>query len=278
MSVKSVITRSATRSVYRLKRNSPHILFGTGIVGAVSATVLACKATLQVEPVMDGLKEEIDEVKTGGSQKDVAYVYGKAVRQVACPYIPAVLVGGVSIGLLTGAHVQLTRRNTSLTIAYAGLHKAYDEYRNRVREAVGEDRERDLYLGVREESVDDGGKSKKIKTIDPNKTSQYARCFYEVSPNWTPDPELNLVFIKCQQKYANDLLISRGYLFLNEVYNMLGLDISSAGQAVGWVINGDGDNFVDFGIYEARNAEFANGLERNIWLDFNVDGVIIDKI
>jgi hypothetical protein len=51
---------------------------------------------------------------------------------------------------------------------------------------------------------------------------------------------------------------------------------------VGWIDGGDGDGYVDFGIYDIaavnNRREFINGYEPSIILDFNVDGVIWDKI
>ena len=135
--------------------------------------------------------------------------------------------------------------------------------------------------------VDENGKEKVVKetvavaTIDP--TSDYARFFDCTSAHWTKDPEYNLMFLRQQQNYANDLLKQRGHLFLNEVYDMLGINRSQAGQIMGWVYdekNPDCDNFVDFGIYTMSGNEtydkpkrmFVNGDERAILLDFNVDG------
>ncbi len=94
------------------------------------------------------------------------------------------------------------------------------------------------------------------------------------------------MFLKHQQNYANELLRSNGYLFLNDVYDMLGIPRTKAGQVVGWIYDEDnpnhkGDNFVDFGIYDIHrqaNRDFVNGYERVIWLDFNVDGNILDLI
>ena len=61
---------------------------------------------------------------------------------------------------------------------------------------------------------------------------------------------------------------------------MLGFPHTSAGAVVGWV-RGNGDGYVDFGLmdfYSNANRLFHEGFEPNIWLDFNVDGVIWDKI
>jgi hypothetical protein len=89
------------------------------------------------------------------------------------------------------------------------------------------------------------------------------------------------MFLKARERYANDLLISRGKggrLFLNEVYDMLGFERTRAGQMVGWVYDPDNpnvDSHVDFGIYDLYDPQkcaFVNGHERSIILDFNVDG------
>lgn len=91
-------------------------------------------------------------------------------------------------------------------------------------------------------------------------------------------------FLKNQQNYCNDLLKTKGHLFLNEVYDILGMLETEAGKVVGWVYdekNPIGDNFVDFGIFDMndeRNFDFINGYENTAILDFNVDGNILDYI
>ena len=94
------------------------------------------------------------------------------------------------------------------------------------------------------------------------------------------------MFLKSEQNYANDRLKARGYLFLNEVYERLGIPPTKAGQIVGWVYdpnnpNHNGDNYVDFGLYnihKEKTRDFVNGYEEVILLDFNVDGPILDRI
>lgn len=111
--------------------------------------------------------------------------------------------------------------------------------------------------------------------------SHYARFFDETSFAWDKNPELNLIFLRHTQEAANEVLKRHGCLFLNDVYDMLGIPRTKAGQVVGWIYdekNPMGDNYVDFDIYASRNIEFVNGYERKALLDFNVDGVILDKI
>lgn len=279
MTIKSVATRAFGRSSLTIKRNSPHILFGAGVVGVIGSTVLACRATLKMEDSFDEMTTDIEAAKEMNDQKDVAYAYVRNGVRLLEAYWPALALGGVSIALLTGSHVQLTRRNAALTAAYSALHTAYLEYRSRVREEVGEEKEKDLYYGVTlEEAKNEAGKAAKFKTVDPNATSPYARFFDEGSPNWHKNAEFNRLFIQCQQNWLNNLLQARGHVFLNEAYDALGIERSSAGAVVGWMINDEGDNFIDFGMFEAHQRGHVNGYEPSILLDFNVDGVIYDKL
>lgn len=113
------------------------------------------------------------------------------------------------------------------------------------------------------------------------RVSQYARIFDEGCPGWSKDPEANLAFLRLIEANANTLLKTQGYLYLNKVYELLGIPHSKAGQLVGWIYkdpNPAGDNYVDFDIYATRNGDAINGYARTILLDFNVDGIIIDKL
>ena len=111
--------------------------------------------------------------------------------------------------------------------------------------------------------------------------SDYARWFDEGSVAWTKDSEYNLMFLKYQQNHCCDMLRAKGKLFLNEVYDLLGLPRSKAGQVIGWVYdekNPIGDIFVDFDIYHERNADFINGCSNKSILDFNIDGNILNLL
>ncbi len=267
------------RQILIVKKNSPHISFGVGVVGVIAGTALACKATLKLTGNYSQFKDEIIDVETYSPDedrnRDLAHVYAKNAVTLAKAYGPSAIVMGLSIAALTGSHVTMTKRNKALTAAYVTLQKAYDEYRIRVREKYGEEEELNIYHAIQEENK----KTKEvIKLADPNKFSPYARFFDEASTEWTKDPEMNRLFVTCQQNYLNHVLQVRGHVFLNEAYDALGLERSTAGAVVGWVMGDNGDNYIDFGIFEAQNARFVNGSERSILLDFNVDGVIYDKI
>ena len=289
------------RTVVKTKYNSPHIFFGIGVVGIVGSAILACRATLKLEETLDEIREDVEEANNDAVEivhsadvitpevidhaereraKNVSIVSVKGAVAVGKLYAPAVILGGVSIACLAGSHVQLTRRNAAITAAFTALTKQFDDYRTRVREKVGEEEEKLLYTAstVKEIKGPDG-KKQLVREVNPNGLSQYARIYDENRKGWKPNAEHNRAFCKLQEEYANHLLRTDGFVFLNDVYSLLGFERTAIGNQVGWVKNSDeGDNYIDFGLFEARNVHNINVEEMTIVLDFNVDGYILDKI
>lgn len=101
--------------------------------------------------------------------------------------------------------------------------------------------------------------------------TDYERIFDSNSQHWSPDVEFNLLFLRAQQNHWNDILKGRGHVFLNEVFESLGFSHTPAGAVVGWTLSGFGDGYIDF---MPEEPEVEGGLR----LDFNVDGVILDKL
>lgn len=291
-----------------VRKNSPEILLVVGITGMVASTVLACRATLKVEDVLDEHREKADKISAcwqkvqdgeiepeqytdKDHKKDLTVTYVQTGVEFIKLYGPAVTLGVASIACIIGGHGIMKKRNLALVAAYKAVEEGFAAYRKRVVEEYGEDKDYMYKNGLRSETVveteigEDGKphkvkKEKMVKEGDTNTLSVYARFFDESCANWTKTPEYNLMFLKSQQNYFNDMLKARGHVFLNEVYDALGMERSTAGAVVGWVV-GDGDNFVDFGIWDGnreRSRAFVNGNERSILLDFNVDGVIYDMI
>lgn len=289
--VPEVVGRTIARNALLAQRNSPGALLGVGIVGMVGSTVLACRATLKMDDVLHRTKNDLqvarslqhDDYSEKDRQKDISLIYFQTGVRVVKLYGPAVILGGASIAALTKSHNILTTRNAALTAAYTALEKGFSEYRARVIEKYGEDQDRDFRYGMEQVQITDGKRKKTVTRVGPGEPSIYARFFDDGSPSWSKEPEYNLLFLKCQQNYANDLLKSRGHVFLNEVYDMVGIPRSKAGAVVGWLLtpNGETDNFINFGVFDGRTEEardFINGREGSILLDFNVDGIMYDSI
>lgn len=310
-------TRLFNRGLLQTKKHSPEILLLTGIGAGVVTLVLACRATKKVDAVLDTTKEaaqqirdnveagkitivENDEVKTlayteDDSKKDLTRVYTKTGLELAKLYGPAVLTGSIALTCILASHGIIHKRNTALMAAYTAVDTGFKDYRKRVVDRFGKELDQELRYNLKtkeieETVVDENGNKttvkKTVNVVEDAELSNYACCFTTGCTGWTKDPEANMIFLKLQEKYAQERLEAVGHLFLNEVYDMLGINRSAAGAVVGWIYdpenpNHKGDNRVSFNIHNIHreaNRDFVNRLEASVWIDPNVDGVIYDLI
>lgn len=302
--LKEKMVKVYNKSEMKVRKYSPEILAGVGVVGVIASTVMACKATTKLNDILSESKEQLEQIKEvaadpsyeekytqDDAKSDTTITYVQTGVKIAKLYAPSVILCTTSLGCLLASNNILKKRNAALSAAYMTVDKSFKEYRRRVAERFGDEVEKEIRYNIKAKeitTVDEEGNEVKetVKVMEgadnPTTYSDYARFFDESCPAWQNDPEYNLTFLRAQQQYANDLLKAQGRLFLNDVYKMLGIDITKAGQVVGWIYDPDhpvGDNFVDFGIYDMtkeRVRAFVNGYEPNILLDFNVDGNIWD--
>ena len=303
------MTRAFGKAKLGFKKHSPEILVVAGVTGTVVAGVIACKATTKASDILEEMHDSMDSIhkvaemaekdetisyNESDLKKDTTMVYAQTGLKFAKLYAPAISIAVLSITSILVGHNILRKRNLALSAAYTAVSNSFKAYRGRVIERFGKETDKELRFGVKAKEVeeviiDENGNETTVKKVvdafDPNEVSDFARFFDDGCSGWDKDAEHNLTFLKLQQNYANDLLKRRGYVFLNEVYDMLGIPRTRAGQVVGWYYdekNPSGDNFIDFGIYDGVNPEkardFVNGYERTILLDFNVDGPILDKL
>jgi hypothetical protein len=305
------LTRITGRTGFAIAKRSPEILLITGIVGGVGATVLACRATLKADEILEEHRENVEKIndvwervqegKINSLQKYEEQDYKKDLTvnlvqtgvKFAKVYWPAVTLGAFSIFCIVSSHGIMKQRNLAIMAAYKAVEESYKAYRKRVIEEHGEEADYMYKNGLRKMEVtelaytdEETGEehpetTKELYVQDKDEPSMYARFFDETCRSWTKDAEYNFFFLKSQQDYWNNILIARGHVFLNEVYDALGIPRTQAGTAVGWVCGKDGvDNRINFGIFDSdeRTRAFVNGHERSILLDFNVDGVIWNKI
>ena len=301
------ISRTLSMANLKLKKHSPEILMAAGVVGVVTSAVMACKATLKVNDILEEMKANNDavnemliddrvkpeEYSEEDAKKDRAIIVAQTGIKFIKLYGPAVALGALSISSILASNNIMRKRNIALAAAYTVVDSSFKDYRARLVERFGEELDRELKYNIKTEQVeevvvDENGKEKievnTVKTANPaSEYSQYARCFTTGCIGHTKDPYYNLNVVRRNENFANNKLRTQGYLFLNEVYEMFGFPKTPAGQIVGWVYNrkdGEGDGYVDFGIYrdDEKAKDFVNGFENSIWIDPNVDGPIWDLI
>lgn len=304
----AVVTKKASMVTGRtgliIQKKSPEILLGIGIIGFVGTVVLASKATLAADEVLKHHRKKLGDMKEAYDvsqiDSDLSYdvdLYKRdllvqnthTVVDLAKLYGPAIAVGTISLACILTSRNIMQKRYLGVVSAYNALSLAFEEYRQRVRNEAGELMDRHYRYGTELEEVvtetitEDGKKKKSKKLVEIQGSglpSGVAVFFDKSNPNWDPNPQFSLMFLRAQQNMANDILHTRGHIFLNEVLDMLGFEHTQEGAVLGWIM-GAGDDFVDFGLYDPENENnrrFINGTYDAILLDFNHDGPIWDKI
>ena len=288
----------------KLRKHSPELLIAAGVVGTVVSTVLACKATTKLSTILDESKGNIETIhkcendkemeerySQEDAKKDLAIVYIQTGVKIAKLYAPAVVLGTISIAGIVASNNILRKRNVALAAAYATVDKSFKEYRSRVVERFGADVDKELRYNIKAKKIEEmikdpeSGKEKKSKTtvnVAAPTVDDYARFFDKTCRHYEENMNYNLMLLRSQQQLANDKLVADGFLFLSDVYDMLGITRTKMSQSVGWIYkpdgNSNGDNFVDFGVMVVKRETEDGGYEDAILMNFNVDGPILDLI
>lgn len=317
MNILNGLKTKASRCLLKAKKYTPEICVISGIAVGCYALYTACKETLKIEDILDETKQKLEMVHNNepdedgeeklegyskkNAAKDKTMVYIQTICKLAKNYAPAAGLCLVSLALILGGFGILKKRHIALTTAYSGLSESYKKYRETIASKYGKDVDMKSLLGVEEkiktteEEDEKGNRTVKEETgisvkHKPSDDSDYVVLFSEnTARSWKSQADFNHGFLISTERYCNQLLHTRGHLFLNEVYDALGMKHTTTGALCGWVLNDAGDNFVSFGINEYHDGknrlvtEDAMGFQpygrdADFWLEFNCQGTIYDKI
>lgn len=305
--VSTSAAKFAGKAEFTIKKNSPEILLGAGIVGFVGTIVLACRATCRADEVLEFHRRKIKDINDAKEiadadpegemsydieiyRQDKAIRYMKTTGSLAKLYAPTIAVGTLSLACILTSRNIMQKRYLGVVAAYNGLSAAFEEYRKRVRDEYGEGLDKHFRYGTTYDELpvydENGKKTKEKEQVEKTETGMVipnddsCRFFDSSNPNWDKNPTFSMMWLRGQQNILNDILHTRGHVFLNEVYDALGFPHTPQGAVLGW-IDGEGDNCIDFGLYDPNKESvrrFVNGVDNVIMLEFNHDGVIWDKI
>ena len=323
---------TAAKVKFKVSKHSPEILLVAGVVGVVAGTVAACKATTKVSKIRKEQTEQLDAIekaKADGeiciededgdvvtvdytkkdAKKDALIVYKNSAVEYVKLYFPSVVILTLSIGSIIASHGTLKKRGLAAAAAYGAIDKSFKDYRRRVVDRFGPEVDKELRYGVRteavtKEEVNEKGKKRKVTVAEKSLESldfdknDYIVSFGEGTSNaWRKDTTYNVNMLKIMWMTANRKLEAQGYLFLNDLYDILEMPEkkSAVGRVVGWIYDKrdpryNGINRISFGIYDFDELErnmydyetnYSDDFENRkkaIILEFNPDGIIYDKI
>lgn len=305
--ISSAVAKKAGKAELVIKKNSPEILLGIGIVSFVGTVVAACKATTRADEVLEFHKAKVKDIHDAKEvadnnpeeeleytdemyRMDLVFRYVRTTGNFVKLYAPSIALGTLSLACILTSRNIMQKRYLGMVAAYNGVSTVFEEYRKRVRDEYGDEMDRHFRYGAEYKTlpvVDENGKKtgekEKTENVDsglvlPNDDT--CRFFDSSNPNWDQNPNFSMMFLRGQQNYLNDILHTRGHVFLNEAYDALGFPHTPQGAVLGW-IEGEGDDYIEFGLYDQNKdsvRRFVNGTDNTILLEFNHCGVILDKI
>lgn len=204
-----------SKSQLFLKRNSATILTCVGAAGVIATTVTAVKATPKALALLDQAREEKDEELT---TLETIKIAGPA-------YIPTVVIGASTLACIFGANVLNQRNQASLMSAYALIDSGYKDYRKKVEELYGPDAGSQVRAGIAkdkyDESKDDLGEVEDGKRLYYD---YYSERYFEARP----------FDVQRAEYEVNRTLMMDDGVYLNEWYNLLGLQPLDHGDNFGW--------------------------------------------
>lgn len=271
------------------KRNAPELLLGAGLITGTACVITASRSTLKAQDINN--QSQINKLRLAADfeqglineeefRKEVIKHYSKLGLSLLKEYsIPLGLYGATVACIFSSYKIQKNRQMalsaalTACTTAYATLVK---KIKNGAENGLTA---KEVLEGVEVvEKVDPETGEVTMERVQGDAVcGLYSARFDKYSTCWEKDKFQNECTLQSEQNWANDRLRLQGYLFLNDVYDRLGLPRTKAGQIVGWTLEGEGDGYVDFGIQDCSNYDDVRFDNNAFDLDFNVDGDILSK-
>lgn len=208
-----------------IEKNSPSIMTGLGVIGMISTVALAVKATPKAIKLIEENKPQ--------TKVDTVKVCWK-------PYIPAVVMGGISMALLINANNVNMKRNSALVAAYTLADKSVSNFKESVLETVGEKKFEEVKsVFAKKQESDEIKEGKTIVVKDSGNTM----FFDEISGRYFKEDIQN---VKSSINQFNRRLLDEMRLSLNEWYIEVGLTPTTIGDNLYWDVNNEGFLEIDF--------------------------------
>lgn len=224
---------------FSTSKHAPQILVGVGIAGMATATVLAVKATPKALQLIEEKKDEENKEKLEPLE---------VVKTTWKCYIPTAALMALSAGCLIGSCSISTKRYAALAAAYKIAETGYNEYRDKVIETVGEEKEKEIKSKVAESKISSTPAKREDAVITGNGDTlcydDWSGRYFRSSANAITKAENEL----------NRRIYSEMYVSLNDFYDEIGLERTKMGDRLGWNVS-SGLLKIDFSSSLSKNDE-----------------------
>lgn len=208
-----------------LKKHSPEILTGLGLMTIASSVVLAVKATPKALWVIE--HEEIEQAHPLTTKEKV--------KVAAKLYIPAAAAFIAGSACIIGASSIHLHRNAALAAAASLTDATFKSYREVVSEKIGEEAEKDIHKEVAAKKMEEHTPETKIINLPHGDDT-----------TWCYDPLVDRYFWSTRNVIENAVNVFNRQmrydmrLSVNEWFDTLGLDHADLADDLGWDIDTNG--------------------------------------
>jgi hypothetical protein len=215
---------------FLLTENAPTLLTGVGVVGTVSTAVLTGRSTVKAVRKIDA---ERVIVNTGVDpdhvlMDPVTLTKFQQLKLVWPFYIPPTICGITTITAIVTANRIDARKIAALTAAAGISERAFQEYKDKVVEKLGERQDQKIRDEIAQERIsNDPNGPRELVIVGEGKvlcrdmmTGRYFECTNED--------------LKRAENWVNHELVHHMDCSLSEFYAQIGLDPTSYSDSVGW--------------------------------------------
>lgn len=132
---KELISKGAETTFKFIKKNIPHILTGTAVVGVATTAVFSVKGCLSAKKILED--EELRRIEKDPSY-DQKFTKKEKIKLAWKPFIPAIGSGIVTVVCIIAADVISSGRNAALLSLLTASEKALESYQKNNIELFGE--------------------------------------------------------------------------------------------------------------------------------------------
>lgn len=203
--------------------NSPAILTGVGIAGVVGTAYLSGKASIKAYELSWAYKDDVRE--DPDLEQEIKVHYAKKFAKV---FAPPVASGVATIACIYGANHISSRRAAAMATAYSLTEKAFTEYKEKVVEKVGEKKEQ----SYRDEIMQD-----RVREHPPEDRTVLVAgggevlCYDKFTGRYFRS---DMETIRRAENDVNQQIINDGYASVSDLFEHLGLPVTSFSEEVGW--------------------------------------------
>lgn len=281
-----------------LVKAAPGLMITCGIAGvavgsykAAQVTPMAKEAIAEFKATRDAIEQHEEDPEA--KRECIKAGYRSLGSTLLHAYAKPVLFVTGGTALILGGHGIVSKKLATTTASLISTDRIFRNYRNNVIEDQGEEADFRYRTGVKTVNVetveqDVRGRKRKVNkeydVLEELVNDPFLKLFDESNPNFTKNPTRNLDFLRQQVDFLNRRLVAEGFVSLNDVLYQLGYNRCAEGSIYGWFYDPDNPNChneIDIGIKDIRRKTIQNainGYEPVILLNFNVDGLIINKL